>query len=202
MAQVILNPITNGEGFCQSSNQATWAAARNQGSGSSNQDIIEIYSSQTGGPIFNIIRGFLPFNTTAIPQGSIVQSATLQLYRDDTVGAFANNDTTSINLVQTAQVNTSNLAGGDYSLVTFTGGGSVNFASTSNNTYFTITFNATALGWIIGGGISKLGIITGLDLSNTSPASTNFLGMQSGTGTNKPILTVTYLPPSGILGDI
>lgn len=180
-----------GEGDIDTGNIGTWAGARGATTGAT-AATCRTYASVG----FDIIRSFFPFNTASIGAGSSIVAGgnTFKLYRDDTVIALFNDDTTSFQLIQTTQASNTALAGGDFDNIAFTSGGSVNLAATSNNTYFTITLNATADGWISKTDHTKLGGILGLDLSNTQPAGVNAIGAQNRGAANPPTLTVIYTP--------
>lgn len=180
-----------GEGFCQTTNEAAWATVRNATSAATVGGNVTIYSSFTAGPVYNIIRGFLPFDTSSIPDGDTIVSATLKLYRDDSIGTFYDTDSTSIEIVQSSQADTSSLATGDIDNITFVSGGTLNFSSTSNNTYAEIPLNATGLSYINTAGDTKLAIITGRDLNNSAPTGYNWLSFQDRADANKPTLVVT-----------
>jgi hypothetical protein len=185
-----------GEGEIDTGNKGTWAEARGATTGAT-AGTIRTYAS-TG---FDVIRTFFPINTSSLTANATITAGvnTFKLYRDDTVIGLFNADTTSFELVQTAQASPTALAGGDFDSVTFTSGGSVALSATSNNTYFTVTLNATADGWINTTGHTLLGGILGRDLNNSQPTGINGIGAQNRGAANPPTLTVTYILKGGLL---
>ena len=168
-------------------------------------------------PACMIRRAFLPFDTSSIPAGSIISSATLNVY----VTAKTNSDndgTDYITVVQTSQAAHSSLADVDYDQC-----GSINsptegvdsgerkdITSISVSAYTTFTLNATGQGWIkksgedapcsTTNGITCLGIREGHDTAD-SPITDDTINQisfstseHSGT-TQDPYLSVTYTPP-------
>lgn len=179
-----------GEGYCQTANEAVWANARGATSslGTATNNLL-IYTAFSGGT-YNIIRGFFPFDTSSLPDGDTIVSASLKLYRDDAISAFQNDDTTSLEVVQSSQSNSAAIASADIDNVTFVSGGTLPFASTSNGAYAVIPLNATGLAMINKTGDTLLAVITKRDLDNSAPTGINLFAFQDRADTNKPTLTV------------
>lgn len=177
--------------------QASWAAARDAVSSGSNNAATETSSQHAGGQYWNY-RVFEPFDTSALA-GATVTAATLELYRDDSLeiggNGFKNSDTTTAVVVASTQASGTSYANSDYSLITFVSKGSINFASTSDGAYFSITI--TDLSIISTSGYTKLAVITGRDLSNAAPVADNDLTWQNRSQANPPKLTITYMVGSG-----
>lgn len=196
------NPNT-GEQTGRYNNAAGFSTARDAASSNANSSGTEIGCSFTGGGYY-VYRPFEPFNTSSLGSGSVVSAVvkpTIQIYRDDSLefggNGFKNADTTNINVVTTAQASPTSYASSDFSTVSFSSKGSLNFGSTSDVTYNTITFTDETI-------ISKtantlIALIAGRDLANSAPTGENWLAFQPRGAANPPILTVTYTPPANIL---
>lgn len=120
-----------------------------------------------------IRRGFLPFDTSDIPDGDTIDSATVSLD-----GYMKDNDATTdstwswLNVVQTTQNDTSNLVVADYDTcgaVDNPTEGATRIAYSAlpqtigARAYTDWTLNATGLTWIVKTGVSKLGMRDGMD---------------------------------------
>lgn len=176
----------------------TWTTVRNATSGTAANDALssgdEPYSWISGGN-YNNRRTFYLFDTSSIPDTDTITAATFSLYK----GAGGDNaDSASIELVQTNPASDSALATGDYDAVTFTSGGTKTIASFSGSAYNDLSMNATGLTWISKTGLTKLGLITSLDLNNVAPTGLNGLQnvsfSETGGTSQDPKLVVTYAP--------
>lgn len=117
-----------------------------------------------------IRRGFLPFDTSALPDGDTIDSATLSVW-----GYVASNNATTnsayswVNVVQTSQSNTSSLATADYdtcgAVNNPTEGATRKLYSSMPGTaeYISWTLDATGKGWVEKAGVTKLGLRDGSD---------------------------------------
>ena len=181
----------SGDGYVANSN-ANFATCRNASSGSSADHTSSTDGSNTQCSLFAAVyymgRGFLPFDTSSLPDGDTIDSATFSLY------TISNNnaDSDTYEAVQTSQASTSSLTTADYDAYTNTSGGSRSIGSPG---YQDITMNATGLTWIDKTGTSKLGQILGNDLNNTAPTGLNrdsyYFSEDSGT-TRDPKLVVEH----------
>lgn len=177
---------------------ASWASARGATTGTVNDNTtsntVGVYF--TGG-LYYVLRGFYLFNTSSLPDTDTVSSATLSPCTD---AEGYNDDSDSLHAVETAPASNTALASGDIDSVVFTTLGSVTIASISNNSCFDIALNATGLTKISLTGVTKLGMISGRDLSNTAPTGLNarnvYWAEQTGT-TNDPLLTVVHAAAGG-----
>ena len=116
---------------------------------------------------FDISRFFMPTDTSGITDTDTIDSATLYTYLTSSL----DDDSTTIVAIETSQASTTTLATSDFDAVSFTSGGSITLASCSTSAYNGISLNATGLTWISKTGTSKIGVIIGLDQSNTSPST-------------------------------
>lgn len=186
-----------GEGRVDRGNDVSWAACRDAASGTVTNANVFIYIDDA----FYQVRGFLPFDTSSIGGGSTITAGvnTVKVYRDDAIFAFSNGRTLTAHWIQTSQASNTALVIGDYSLVTFVSGGSFTLASTTNNTYSTVTLNATGDGWISKTAHTKLGLISNLDLNNTEPGvgAPDICAFQKRGDANPPTLSVTYILSTG-----
>lgn len=152
---------------------------------------------------YDFVRGFVPFDTSSIPDGATITSATLQMYvnsKDD-----ACNDAYSyISVVQSTQASSSSLANADYDqLGTTKGSDDIDYTGVTTGAYNTWTLNATGLTWISKTGITYLGLKDGHDIENNigSLSGANMysaLNFQWHADANPPILTVNYTLPAPV----
>ena len=187
--------LATGAGRAYCSNKASWSAAHDPASADATDGTHSVRSSYSS-TLYFIHRLFLPFDTRGIPAGSTINSASLKLYRDDGEYSFSNAQSTAITVVLSNEASPTSLATSDYSLPGTTSGGSINFSSTSNGSYATISLNATGLTWITANGYTLLAVRCALDISNTSPGGDNSIGFQNRTEANPPTLTISYTPPA------
>ena len=131
-----------------------------------------IYTAQLFNGIHNyaIERGFLFFDTSAIPAGATITSAILYLY------APYKSVTTDFNVViQDGQPNYphSPLINGDYYYANYrNNGGQKAISDFTLNSYNAITLNSNGLAWINKGGITKICLRSSQDIAKTAPTDT------------------------------
>jgi hypothetical protein len=142
---------------------------------------------------YYIVRTFFLFDTSSIPDGDTITSATFSWYfNSDTDGGNAND--TNLALVSSDPASNTAIATGDYDATGSTSFGTMD-AWTTNGQYNDITLNASGLANISKTGISKFAIVNANDLSATAPNGLNQKRcyMADNTGTDKdPKLVVTY----------
>lgn len=205
MAQLIISPDA-GSGsttvdcgvFAQ---DAVWATVRAKTATTATPDnsSTTIYTEAYSTGAYSINRTILTFNTASIPTGSIITSATLELYKNAT--AVSNDNSSAICLVGSTPASNNVVVDGDFDQLGSTRFATdVNYSSISTNAYFTITLNATGLAAIVSGGITKLGLRDKKDLDNSTPVGVNSIAMNSAdSASNKPRLTINYTPPASFL---
>jgi len=111
-----------------------------------------------------IIRGFLPFDTSSIPDNATITSATLYLYTTY-IGDHDNDGNDFIGIIKTTQANAYSLILEDYDqLGTIEGSGRLDLGNMILNSYNSYNLNSTGLSWIDKGGITNLGIREGHDI--------------------------------------
>lgn len=195
LASATINPGA-GEQTGRMNGEATWTAARDASSSETSAAQTEVGSLFSGGTYYNY-RAFLPFVTSTLGTGAVVTASEVQIYRDDSLefggNGFTNTNTTSVEIVVTTQASTSSYDSGDYDNLTFSSKGSLNFASTSNNAYNTITISDQSIIQVAGD--TKLALITGRDLNNSAPTGDNTLAFQKRDASNPSKLVITYTPP-------
>ncbi len=160
-------------------------------------------------------RGFLPFITSAMPGGSSVSAATLNVYATAKTN-LTNDGTDYITVTQTSQATHTALVAADWDNVSGEGidsGERKDITSISTGAYLVFTLNATGRGWIKGSGqssncsatagITCLGLLEGHDhAGSTAEVASNSVTFSSAdqTGTTQdPYLSVTYTAPVSAL---
>lgn len=140
-------------------------SAIRSGSGTSTSsvgDIIELNASTTTNQFATLVRTITLFDTSPIPVGSTIDSATITLNITEIDSGLG---TTTLELVSSNSASTSVLAAADYSTL-----GSTSFSSTSWGSLFVgfniLTLNSSGLSNINIGGISRFGFVLGWDLNN------------------------------------
>ena len=146
---------------------SSWAAARGAATATENFGSYEINAEHFAGTWY-IQRIHLPFNETSlIPVGSTIDSVVLN-FNANYEGGYLN---TVAHLVESTQSSTGSRDADDYNNFNFVSGGSVAISDLLS-TAKSITGNATAKGWIVIGGTTKLGVLASRDQSNTDPNGT------------------------------
>ena len=206
-----------GDGNCfYSVDPATWAVAHASSTCSTVNYTGAAFNIEAGGRLigatgFRIYRGFIPFNTSAIPSNAIISSSTFYLYVD----GVADNDNDGddwVAVVQTSQADSASLVIEDFDqcgAVTNPTEGSnrVDITNITASKYQSWTLNSTGRGWIkrrgeisncgTTAGVTCLGIREGHDAIDSAYAValyTNITAIaseQAGT-VNDPYLTVSY----------
>lgn len=202
MTQLIVNPDA-GSGLttvdCHMlGNNASWATARALSAATTAVDNTStaIYTEAYLAGSYTITRTILTFDTSSIPNGSVIESATLELYKNAT--AVANADGSAICLVGSTPASNNAIVAGDFDqLGTTRLASDINYSSISTNAYFSMTLNATGLSSITKGGITRLGIRDKRDLDNLTPTGVNSIAINSAdSASNKPKLIINYSLPS------
>lgn len=180
----------------------TWAAIR-AGAGSASGDADTnvrcawTTASATSNQFARLRRGILLFDTSSIPVGATIDSATLTLTGVNKANTFGGT-APDLHVVGSSPASNVAVANGDYSNLSFTSFGSVSYAGFSTSGANVITLNASGLAAIVNGGITKLGLVLSWDQSGTvggtwgSGATASFYINWADNGSNKPTLTVEY----------
>lgn len=191
-----------GDGFVGSGSKTTWDAAHDDTTGS---DVG--YSTNTDRPTagsfggasnYNIRRGFIPLDTSSLPGGAIVTTATLDLYIQHLIDAD-NDSQAYVSIVQTSQASSSSLVTGDIDNVGSTkGSDDLDITNLTDESYETWTLNATGRRWIDAGGTTYLGIREGHDIEDVAVDTVSnwsfcrvYASEEAGT-TQDPKLTINY----------
>jgi PKD repeat protein len=175
------------DGFISNSSttyNTAWGAT--SGTIDSSSQYLTIGQKKAGFPIstYYIYRGFVLFNTTALPSNAYLDSAILSLYKKDDYS------TTDFAItVQNGQPTYPHnpLQTGDYDKGHYSGNGgnlnTVNFVNGRNN------ISVTELGWINETGWTKFCLRSSRDISGTAPTSNEYVNVYS---TDAPLQT--YVP--------
>lgn len=200
MATLTVYPVPNTtvSGTVENGGTNNWATVRGatDGTGVQKDPNSAVVEARIGAGNYYISRGFFLFDTSALTSGATISSAVLSLC-STADGAYANQDTTSLQIVSSTPAANNNLVVGDYDQVGTTSFGSINLASwtTTNGTYNNITLNASGIAAISKTGVTKLGCVIGRDFSNQAPTGINqlyfYFSGQSGTSKD-PKLVITY----------
>lgn len=183
------------DGLLQS-NDANYATARGSATADSAFTVSDIYVGQgnDAGSYF-VQRGYLYFDTSAIPDGAVISAASLYLY-----GA---NDSSAVDYDLTLQNGMPTyphdpLVVADFANGNYAGSGGVfNTAGWAVGSYNVLPLDATGISWISKTGTSKFLLRSSHDINSNAPGVgvTNSVGFESSdtAGTAQdPYLSVTY----------
>jgi len=141
-----------------------------------------------------IYRAQFSFDTSAIPDGSTVTAATLDLYGGTKPGSFSDFDITA---VDGTGVSSPAVAADYYTLLGMTTSwGALTTTAFSTSGYNTITLNAVGLAGVDVTGTTEIGIRSSADIASTYSAGYNqYVSVKTSVaGTSyRPKLTVTYV---------
>lgn len=191
----------SGDGLCWKGQDASWdnvhnaSSATNCGTQPSGWGVgLEKY------PNYMIKRGFFPFDTSSIPSGSTIDSASLFIYID----SIHSDDTRSQNYYTTVsqnQTSVSSLTVNDYGTFGSTKlSDDLNMSTLSVDAYNEFTLNGDGLNAIVPEGYTKLGVITGFDFEDVPITGSNVYNepaMQYYGEANPPYLEVEFTEPAG-----
>ena len=160
---------------------------------------------------FGLYRWFVLFDTSGIPDGDPIDSATLSFYAIDThslsAGGSSEPSVTTSSIVQTTPASNTALVLGDFDQCGdvddpdegIDSGDRFDPADDfTTSQYNDLDLNATGLGWIIKDGITKLGVRFTFDITDDDPGANKHMvymncGSADQSGTSKdPKLTVTH----------
>jgi len=197
-----------GDGYIDSV-ASTWDTAHDASTGTSTQDTNAYsYASSMHWSSYEILRAFLPFDTSSLPDDASITSANLKVYAFVTENEDNDGDDW-ITVVQTTQASTSGLVTGDFDQA-----GSINnpvegvstsdrkdITSITTGQYLTFPLNSFGKSWISNTGFTKLGLREGHDVIDSPIATSkrdNFIiNTSEYSGTSRdPYLEVTYTSAS------
>lgn len=148
-------------------------------------------------------RGWLPFDTSSLPDGDTVSAAVLSVFgmagsTNDTVGV-----TPSLQVVSSSQASNTALATTDHNLCGTTVFATITWGSYNTSAYNNFTLDANGIAQISKTGFSKFTMRTNRDISGTAPstAGNNLERFQfnsadeSGTSSD-PKLVITHAAPA------
>lgn len=172
------------------------------GAGNNHEDngttINVVYLQGNATPLFvELIRSIFLFDTSALPDGATILSATLNLYVSASVDDLTGQ---TFNIVSSNPASNAALVNADYGqLGTTKFSSDVNVGGQTTSAYLSIPLNASGLAAISGTGITKLGCrltCDGLGGSVTPSNNGSYLQVNSADfGSNKPYLEIVYTLP-------
>ena len=122
---------------------------------------------------YYVRRSFIFFDTSAIPDGAIIDSAVLSLY------IYSDGSDTDFNVTVQNGMPTyphDPLVGGDYYYQHYSGdGGSANTSTIGGAGYWNITLSTTGEGWISKTGTTKLCLRSSEDIDASAPSGDEFI---------------------------
>lgn len=187
-----------GDGRVRNSN-ATYATCQSAATGdvATDNDTQAPVGNGKFGATYFINRGFVPFDTSTLPDTDAISAANLGLYR---YADEADVDSDSISIVQSSQASNTALATADFDAIGTTKGATdKTFAAWIANgaAYNVFALNATGQGWISKTGYTLIGARTAKDIAATQPAGNGYISFvcaeTTGTTTD-PYLQVTHAP--------
>ena len=165
-----------------------WTSATDTGRTANSTIIV----GQAGGGSYTVYRGALYFDTSAIPDGATITSATLK------IACNADASDTDFNITITNGQPTyphDPFVTGDYAKANYadTSGGSLTTSGITLDAYKDIAVNATGLTWINLTGTTKLLLRSSRDISGTSPGGFEDVLLYGADNANyKPKLVVNW----------
>ena len=147
------------------------------------------------GPTYYVYRGFVFFNTSALPSNAYLDNATLSIYKKDDYST-TDFDITIQNGQPTYPHNP--MQTGDYFRNYYSGNGGTLGTSRFTSGYNAITMSN--LNWINKTGITKLCLRSSRDISGTTPTGNEYVNVYSNEflGMNPPRLVINYRNQSKI----
>lgn len=178
----------------------TWTNVRDTADGTASSDSATgewIMSDNDSPGSYTCTRHFYLFDTSAIGSDT-VDSATFSAYQSNNGEGDRN-----VGLIQTSPASNTALVVGDFDAMTINSpaeGTDARVLCNGTGVYRDFVMNATGLGWIVTGGITKLGLRMAFDIDNTAPTARNYsrfdFADQTGT-TQDPKLVVTHSASAG-----
>jgi len=153
------------DGYITNDTVGDYPTARNSTIGDvSSSSVIQV--GQTN--YYQVLRGFLFFNTTFLGSSASISSATLEINFADTRPAI--DDYVVIQDGQPTYPHNP-LVSGDYDRTHYSGdGGKIHFSDCTEDEYNSITLNTDGISWLNKTGITKLCLRSEKDINGTAPA--------------------------------
>jgi len=187
-----------GDGMIYKESSLSWNSAHDASIGDNvgNFDETIIARSSYSAGWYRITRGFLPFNTSLLPDDVEISSASLNLYVSDNY--YDDNDSDAfITVVQTSQASISGLILDDFdqcgAITNPTEGATrKRIENFTTYQYNSLNLNTTGISWINKTGWTKLGVREGHDVLNHSIEEVN---------PTKNLIVARYAEYDGIVFD-
>lgn len=199
-------PVGVGDGRVDQGNSTSWDLAHTTDPGGAVYPTIDetnICFAGKEGASYYIYRGFLPFDTSSLPDDATIATSSLFLY----VSAISDNDNDGldyIGVVQTTQADPTTLTTADFDqcgAVDNPNTGSVkDLGAVVDDAYNEWVLDATGRGWVSLTGWTYLGVREGHDIEDTAVDAFNGLQVRFSeyTGTTyDPYLEITYTTGGG-----
>lgn len=186
---------TTNDGTLLYDSASTWATARDAATASSISQTTPEYvmGEYLSANRYRVGRLFMSFDTSSIPDGSIISSATFSAYGHSAVGdGFSD----SIHVVEASLASAPSLATSDFDSVTFSSLASATIAAIGSSGYTDFSLSSTS--GISDTGYSTYALITGKDLNDVAPTplgtrNYKYFYTYDETGSSKdPKLAVTH----------
>lgn len=193
------------DGTLYRTGSTSWSTVRNSTNANTYNDsgatstVEDQHGPPSGSSHKAISRGIMLFDTSALPDTSVISSSSVQLYILD---VRAGGSEKRLYLTSSNPGSNTALVTQDYDDL-----GSINYGNSdgtyTNNTYETIPLNASGTAAISKTGITKFGIRTHNDISNVNPSNSTELSIdfsaadKSGTSQDPKLVIVYNTDPSG-----
>ena len=191
--------------------QAQWDAVHDTAVGNApdytTANRVNFAASGVAGPGVFLARGFLPFDTSALPANAVITSASLGLFVTGTSDTL-NDGNDFVTLTQGLEASPTSLAVNDYNKAgnatddPTEGANRIDITNITTNSYIQWNLDAAGLSWITPGEISQFAVREGhdaLDLytyqTNQADAINAYMSEQPGTSQD-PYLQITYTIPN------
>lgn len=195
---------TSVDGELYKDNSTTWSTVRNAtesnwgGDSGSGNNVRDHIGNGNGPDHYGIRRAFLLFDTSALPDGASITSASLNVFIS---GYSAAGSEKRMYVVSSNPASNTSISYDDYDLIGSTSFGESD-GSYSINTYEPITLNSSGLAAITKTGVSKFALRTYNDFNNVPSTNSNELDIdfwsaeRGGTGEDPKLVVVYNTEPS------
>lgn len=174
---------------------STWAQVRDTGVTLSTTDNVTLQNVAHGSGYYQILRTYLTFDTSSIPDGDTITAATISLAGRG--NATSNGDTSSAQITASNPASNTTIATSDWTNISNTSFSSMALSSWVNTdgVYNDFALDANGIANITKTGVSKFAWRNSRDVSNSAPTGSNALYAHSAdvSGTSKdPKLVITH----------